>query len=169
MVGHGHRLGEALGLVVDPPRSDGIHTSPVRLGLWMDLRIAVHLRGAGEHERGALGLCQPQGVVRTQGSHLQGLNRQLQVIHRARGRGEVEHRFHRTFQIDISAHVVLHDRKARIIGERRQIGLVSRDVVVHSDHFVAVAEEPLGQVGAQKPGRARHQRPHQTASRPKLR
>ncbi len=50
MIGHRHRLGEALGLVVDAARPDGIDVAPVFLGLRMDERIAVAFRGRGEEE-----------------------------------------------------------------------------------------------------------------------
>ncbi len=55
VVGHRHRLGEALGLVVDAARADRIHVAPVALRLRMHERIAVHLGGRGQEEPRALG------------------------------------------------------------------------------------------------------------------
>ena len=50
VVGHRHRFGEALGLVVDAARADRVHVAPVGLLLRMLERIAVHLGGRREHE-----------------------------------------------------------------------------------------------------------------------
>jgi hypothetical protein len=54
LVGHGERLGEALGLIVDAARADRVDVAPVRLRLGMDLWVAVDLAGRGEQEAGAL-------------------------------------------------------------------------------------------------------------------
>src|SRR5438093_11221919 len=45
LVRHGQSLGEALGLVVHAARSDRVDVPPIRLGLWVDMRIAVDLAG----------------------------------------------------------------------------------------------------------------------------
>ena len=59
MVRHGERLGVALCFVVDPARADRIHVAPVRLGLRVDLRVAVDLARGGEQEPGRLNLASP--------------------------------------------------------------------------------------------------------------
>jgi hypothetical protein len=58
-VGHRQRLGEALRLVVHPARPDRVHVPPVRLGLRVDLRVAVGLRRRGQQEARALLLAEP--------------------------------------------------------------------------------------------------------------
>src|SRR3984957_2669848 len=50
VVGHGDRLGEALGLVVHAPGAHRVHVPPVRLGLGMYGRVAVDLAGGGQDE-----------------------------------------------------------------------------------------------------------------------
>ena len=60
VVGHGHRLGEALGFVVDAADADGIDVAPVVFALRMLLRVAVDLAGAGQQEAGFLALGQAQ-------------------------------------------------------------------------------------------------------------
>ncbi|MDE2237079.1 MAG: ATP-dependent DNA helicase RecQ, partial [Elusimicrobia bacterium] len=45
MVGHGHGLREALGLVVDAARADGVDVSPIGLALGGDQRVSVDLGG----------------------------------------------------------------------------------------------------------------------------
>ena len=89
-VGHGHRLGEPLGLVVDPARADRVDVAPVGLRLRVDLRVAVRLRGGGEQEARALLPGQPERVQRADRADLQRLDRQLQVVDRRGGRGEVQ-------------------------------------------------------------------------------
>ena len=63
VVGHRQRLGVALGLVVDAAGADRVHVAPVGLGLGVHLRVAVDLRGRGEHEPGPLLLRQAEHVV----------------------------------------------------------------------------------------------------------
>ena len=43
VIGHRHRFGESLRLVVDPAGSDGVHVAPVGLGLGMNHWIPVYL------------------------------------------------------------------------------------------------------------------------------
>ena len=83
VVGHGHRLGEALGLVVDAARPDRVDVAPVALGLRVDQRIAVDLRGRGEQEARPLGLGEPERVVGAERADLERLDRQLEVVDRA--------------------------------------------------------------------------------------
>ena len=51
---HREGLGEALGLVVDAARPDGVDVAPVRLGLGVHRRVAVHLARRGEDEARAM-------------------------------------------------------------------------------------------------------------------
>ena len=80
MIGHDHGLGEALGLVVNPARADGIHVAPIVLALRMDEGIAVDLGGGGEQDPRLLGLGHAERVVGAQAADLEGLNGQLQVV-----------------------------------------------------------------------------------------
>ena len=60
VVGHGHGFGEALGLVINAARADGVDVAPVGLRLGMDERVAVALGGGGEEEGGLFGLGRPR-------------------------------------------------------------------------------------------------------------
>ena len=71
VVRHRQRLGVALRLVVDAARPDRVHVAPVRLGLRMDLRVAVDLARRGEQEAGALELRETERVVRPVGADLE--------------------------------------------------------------------------------------------------
>ena len=62
VVGHGHGLREALGLVVDAARAHRVHVAPVVLALRVDEGIAVDLGGGGEQEARLLGLGQAQAL-----------------------------------------------------------------------------------------------------------
>ena len=68
--------------VVDAPGADRVDVPPVGLGLRVDLRVAVGLRGGGEQEASALLLGQAQGVQGPGGPDLHGLDGQLQVVDR---------------------------------------------------------------------------------------
>ena len=82
VIRHRHRFGESLGFVVDTSWPDGVHISPVRLGLRMHERVAVDLRGRSHEELRTLGLGQSETVVGPQTSDLEGLDWHLEVIDR---------------------------------------------------------------------------------------
>ena len=86
-----HRLGKPLRLVVNTSWSNRVDVAPVVLPLRMDQRVAVHLGRRGENEPGALFPGQAEGMTGADRTHLQRVNRQLQVIDRRRRRGEVQH------------------------------------------------------------------------------
>ena len=89
VVGHGHGLGKALGLVVDAARADRVDVAPVAFLLRMHHRVAVDLAGAGEQEARAFGQGQAQRIVRAQAAYLERLDRQLQVVDWTGRTGEV--------------------------------------------------------------------------------
>ena len=60
VVGHGDRLGEALGLVVDAADADGVDVAPVVFALRMAFGVAVDFAGAGEEKARALCLGQAE-------------------------------------------------------------------------------------------------------------
>ena len=109
VVGHGQRLGEALGFVVATARADGVHVAPVFLGLRMHERIAVNLRGGGDEEAGVLVLRQAERLVRAERADLQRLDREFQVIHRAGRRGEMPDVIHRAVEEDELGDILLDE------------------------------------------------------------
>jgi hypothetical protein len=66
-------LGEALGLVVDGARADGIDAAPVGFDLGMDLGIAVALGGGGVQVAGVVLAREVEGVDGAGGADEQGL------------------------------------------------------------------------------------------------
>src|SRR5581483_11766875 len=89
-VGHRERLGEALRLVVDAAWPDRVDVAPVVLALGVHERIPVDLRGGREEKARALLLREPERLVGAERAHLERRDRQLEVVDRARGRGEVQ-------------------------------------------------------------------------------
>ena len=89
VVRHRQRLGVALRLVVDAARADRVHVAPVGLRLRVHLRVAVDLARRGEQEARALPLREAERVVRAVRADLERVQRQAQVVDRARERREV--------------------------------------------------------------------------------
>jgi hypothetical protein len=70
MIGHGQGFGVTLGLVVDAPWARGAYVTPVFLVLGVHERVAVDLRGGGEHKAGPPGAGNSEAVVGTQSAGL---------------------------------------------------------------------------------------------------
>ena len=83
-------LGEALGLVVDGARADGVDAAPVGFDLGMDLGVAVALGGRGVQEAGVVFAGEVEGVDGAGRADQEGLRAETVVVDRAGGRGEVE-------------------------------------------------------------------------------
>ena len=157
VVGHRHRLGVALGLVVDAPWPDRVDVPPVGLGLRMNLRIAVHLARRREHEARPLELREPERIVRPVRADLQGQQRQAQVVDRARDRREVEDEADRALDRDRLHHVVVDELEIvapQVLDVLERGGLE----IVHADHVVPLREQVLTQMGAEKAGSPRDDR-----------
>ena len=155
VVGHGHRLGEALGLVVDAAGADRVDVAPVGLGLRVHLRVAVDLAGRGQEEAGALGLGQAEGVVGAEAADLQGLDRHLEVVDGRRRAGEVHARrrpapgTHTKRLTSCSTNV-----KPWLAEEVLDVGGRAGDEVVDADDLVAPGEQGVGEVRAEEAGPA---------------
>ena len=107
VVGHRQRLGVALRLVVDAARADRVHVPPVGLRLRVDQRVAVDLARRGEQEPRALPLREAERVVRAVRADLQRLQRQPQVVDRARGAREVVDEVDRALDLEMRRDVVV--------------------------------------------------------------
>ena len=103
VVRHRQRLRVALRLVVDPARADRVHVAPVGLGLRVHLRVAVHLARRGEQEARPLHLGEAERVVRPVRADLERLQREPQVVDRARGAREVVDEVDRLGDLDVLA------------------------------------------------------------------
>ena len=119
VVGHRHRFGEALGLVVDAARADRVDVAPVGFLLRVLERIAVDLGGRGDDEPRVLRLGQAERLVRAERADLQRRDRQLEVVDRAGRAGPVQHAVDRAVDVDVVRDVVLdeHEVAARQVGD----------------------------------------------------
>ena len=147
MVGHRDRLGEALGLVVDPARPDGVHVAPVVLPLRVDEGIAVDLRRRREEEPRALGLGETQRLVGPERPHLEGRDRQQLVVHRAGRAREVKHVVDRAGHVDVVGDVELDELEPLGAQPVDVVAGAGREVV-EAENLGALVEEELAQVGA---------------------
>ena len=136
VVGERDRLGESLRLVVHAARPDRVDVAPVGLALRMLERIAVDLGRRGEHERAPFGLGQPERIVRAERSDLERLDRQLEVVDRARRTGPVQHVVDRAVDVDVARDVVADELKVAV-AEVGDVGHVAGEEVVDADHRVA--------------------------------
>ena len=154
MVGHGHRLGESFGFIVNAARADRIDVAPVFFALRPHQRIAVNFRRRSEQIDRAFGLCQAERVMGAQGADFQSRNRQFQIIHRTRRRGEMQDIVQRLRHFDIAADVVIDEAKARIFEKGADVLVGAGRIVVHAQHFVPLIEKTLAQVRADEAGAA---------------
>ena len=111
VIGHRQRLGVALRLVVDAARPDRVDVAPVGLRLRVHLRVAVHLARRREQEARALHLREAERVVRAVRADLERLQRQPQVVDRARRAREVVDEVDRLVDLDVLRQVVRHGRR----------------------------------------------------------
>jgi len=102
---------EAFRLVVTGALTRRIHVAPILLGLRVDLRITVYLGGGSEQKPRALLLGQPERLVGTERTDLQGLDRYLQEINRASRRREMENVIDRAVHIDVVRHIVFEEQE----------------------------------------------------------
>ena len=154
VVAHGHRLGEALGLVVDAAGPDRVDVTPVVLLLGVHQGVAVALRGRGQEEARALRVGQTEGFVGPERADLEGLDRVVQVVDRARRRGEVQDGVQAPGHVDELGHVLVDEVELRLGGQVLDVAQRAGDQVVHADHLVAFGQEAIGEVAAEETGAA---------------
>ncbi len=149
VVRHRQRLGVPLRLVVDATRADRVDVAPVRLGLRVHLRVAVHLARGGEQEPGALHLREAEGVVRAVRADLEGLQGEPQIVDRARRAGEVVDEIERLVDLDVVREVVRQEDE-RVPTQVLDVGERPGLEIVDADDAMVAREERLAQVRAEK-------------------
>ena len=92
-----------------------------------------------------------------QGADFERGDRQLQIIHRARRRREMENEVQRLRHFDVTADVMIDEAKARIFQKLADIFLGAGRVIIHAQHLVPLAEETLAQMRTDKTRAASHQ------------
>ena len=157
-VGHRQRLGEALRLVVDAARADRVDVAPVRLRLRVHRRVAVHLRGGGEHEAGALACARSSACRVPRLPTFMRLDRQPQVVQRRGRRGEVQHPVDVAGDVRPSETSCSDSSKPRRPSEVLDVrGEPVRKLSTQTTSQPQV-EQPLAEPGADEAGAAGHDR-----------
>ena len=153
VVGHRQGLCVALCLVIDAARANWIDVAPIALGLRVHVRVAVDLARGRRQEARAVGLGQPEHVVRAVGADLERVQRQAQVVDGARRAGEVQHQVDRLVDLEVLDEVVL-DEHELVVAQVLDVRQRPRLEVVDAEHAVAAAKQSFAKVGAEKPGPA---------------
>src|ERR671913_1228811 len=160
MIGHGQGLGVTLGLVVDTPWAGGAYVAPVFLVLGVHERVAVDLRGGGEHEAGPPGAGKSEAVVSTKCAALEYLYRDAHEVGWARGGGEMVDFVELSGKVYVDTDVVFYILEICFAGQEGGHVLEdARTEVVDADDLIALGEEPLAEVTADEPSPSRNQCP----------
>ena len=85
---------------------------------------------------------------------LEGLDRQLEIIDGAGGRGEMEHVVDAAGEVDVLGDVVVDEREVRVAGEVGDVVGVARDQVVDGDDAMAFGQQAVAKMRAEKAGAA---------------
>jgi hypothetical protein len=122
----------------------------------MNLRIAITLRGGSLKKlraRASRNLKQIDSPVRP---NLQGLRPKPGIVGRAGRRSKVKNVID-PVNLQRRADVVLKKGKPWVLVEFNQIARIPGRIVVHANHAVAVGNQCLAKVGAEKAGSTAHQ------------
>ena len=135
-------------------------TAPRYVSGWgVHLGIAVHLAGRSLEEARAPGFGQAQTVEGAEDVHQRRAHGVALVVRRARRAGEIPH------LVQLSLHhaleriddAVLEEREARIVAQVPDVGERAGRQVVETDHPVALSEEAIAKVRAEKAGPTENQ------------
>src|SRR5260370_2537017 len=151
VIRHGHRLGEALRLVVHAAGTHRVDVTPVLLVLRVDLRVAVDLARGREQVPGAGGLGETEGVVRPERADLEGLDRILEVVARARRAGEVQDGVNAAVDREELRDVVLFELERGRVEEVLDVLDPAREQAVDGEDVPAASDERAAEVRAQEP------------------
>src|SRR5918994_4765663 len=159
MIGHCQSLGVTLGLVVDAPWASGAYVAPVVFALRVYEGVAVDLRGGGEHEAGPLGAGKSEAVVSTKCAALEYLYRDAHEVGWARGGGEMVDLVELSGKVYVDTDVVFYILEIWFAGQEGGHVLDEASTeVVHADHLIALAEEPLAEMAPDETRPSRNQR-----------
>ena len=115
-------------------------------GCGMNLRIAVNLARRREQEARALVLRQAERVVRAVRAHLERVQRQPQVVDRARDRGEVVDDVDGLVDLDVLDGVVVSELELRPAADVRDVLETAGLEVVDADHPVVAPQQVVAEM-----------------------
>ena len=118
----------------------------------MDLGIAVDLAGRGLEDPRVQSLGEPEHVDRAHHRGLDRLDRVVLVVTRCGRAGEVVD----LVDLDLVRidHVVADELEVRATDEMLDVGFLTREEVVEADHLVALLDQTVAEMGAEKAGTA---------------
>jgi hypothetical protein len=145
VVGHGERLGEPLRFVVNSAVPDGVHVPPVRLRLWMNLRVAVNLGRGSLEDAGSRALGQSQTMHRSEKGGLRGFDR-IELIVRRGGRArEIVDLIH--LELEGVTHIMPDKLKTGVPDEVLDVAFSAGEKVIEAENFVSFIEKAFAEVG----------------------
>src|SRR5271157_68586 len=137
--------------------------APVTLGLRMLFGVAVDLAGRGEQDARAHPLGESEHVDRAHHAGLDRLDGVELVMDRRSGAGQMEDAI--DFEQDRLDGVVADDLEVGIAFEMNDVGATPAEEVIEAYYLVAVVEQPLAEVRAEKSRAACDQCPHRISPR----
>ncbi len=143
MVRHSHRFGIAFGFIIHAARSDGIDVTPVFLVLGRDFRIAVTFAGGSEKKFRIFRQGEAECVVRAESADLQSWNGQLEVVHRTRGRSEVQNVVHRPRHVDVVRDVRARNSELRMFQQMGDIRVCAGDQIVERQDLPSLRQQTV--------------------------
>src|SRR5262249_43538427 len=129
--------------------------APVIFLLRMHERVAVAFAGGGDEEGRIFRLREAKGVVRAERADLQRRDGMLEIIDRRRGRGEVENKIDLVGHEDVIRDVVPDELVVLVAGEVLDVRDIAGKEIVHANDAMALGEEAVGEMRAEKTGAAR--------------
>ena len=151
------RFGAALALIIAGARTDRIDVAPIGFRLGMDSGIAIDLARRGLQDLRLEAFGQAQHVDGAVDGGFRRLHRIMLVMDRRRRTGEIVDLIN--LDIEREAHIVAHELEARMGVQVIDIALGAGEQIVDAQHFVALIEQPVGQVRSQEAGTACHEDP----------
>jgi hypothetical protein len=124
----------------------------------MDMRIAVHLARAGLKDARLDPFCQPQAVDGTHDGRLGRLDGVELVVRRRGGAGQIVNLIH--LELEGIDDVVPYQLESGVIQEVRNVGLPSGEEIIEANDFMPLRQQPIAEMGTQKPGAAGDQDTH---------
>ena len=144
MVIHENGFRRALAFVVARANTNRIHTTTIRLGLWMHFGIAVDFTGRGLKNSGMTTLGHPQQINRPHHRSLHGLDRIELVMAGSGGAGQIVNLIH--FQKQRIDDVVPDHFEVRLVQQVSHIGFLTREKVIDANNVMALFDQPFTQM-----------------------
>ena len=148
-------LGAALAFIIAGPGPDRVDIPPIVLGLGMDGRVAVDLRGGGLKDPALQPLGKAQHVDGAMHARFGRLHGVVLVVDRGGRAGEIIDLVH--LEIERKGDIVTDELEARVADQMLDIALGAGEEIVDAKNIVPVGEEPVTEMRPEKPRSACNQ------------